>query len=100
MHHRCSSSLETCGRLMELDSRDGKLRVIYGHRLATLINEVRQLSSLGFDIPAKISKCADVGKKFQQHGVQLQAVRTRCEYIDRLARFLFLAGTFLQYYRH
>ncbi|CAF4638011.1 unnamed protein product [Rotaria sp. Silwood1] len=67
-------SLETTGRLMELDSRDGKLRVLYGDRLVILLNEVRQLSSLGYDIPSKIIKCADVGKKFYQYGVELQAL--------------------------
>ncbi|CAF4581112.1 unnamed protein product, partial [Rotaria sp. Silwood2] len=67
-------SLETSGRLMELDSRDGKLRVLYGDRLVTLLNEVRQLSSLGYDIPSKIMKCVDIGKKFYQYGVELQAV--------------------------
>ena len=60
---------------MELDSRDGKLRVLYGDRLVTLLNEARQLSSLGYDIPSKISKCVDTGKKFYQYGVELQAVR-------------------------
>jgi len=59
---------------MDIDSRDGKLRVLYGDRLVTLLNEVRQLSSLGYDIPSKILKCVDVGKKFYQHGVELQAV--------------------------
>lgn len=59
---------------MELDSRDGKLRVLYGERLMVLLNEVRQLSSLGYDLPPKIVKCAEVGKKFYQHGVELQAV--------------------------
>jgi dynein heavy chain 2 len=67
-------SLETSGRLMELNSRDGKLRVLYGDRLVTLLNEVRQLSSLGYDIPSKINKCVDIGKKFYQYGVELQAV--------------------------
>ncbi|CAM4781010.1 unnamed protein product [Rotaria magnacalcarata] len=67
-------SLETSGRLMELDPRDGKLRVLYGDRLVTLLNEVRQLSSLGYDIPSKITKCVDTGKKFYQYGVELQAV--------------------------
>jgi len=67
-------SLETSGRLMELNSRDGKLRVLYGDRLVTLLNEVRQLSSLGYDIPSKITKCVDTAKKFYQYGVELQAV--------------------------
>ena len=60
---------------MELDARDGKLRVLYGDRLVTLLNEVRQLSSLGYDIPSKISKCVETGKKFYQYGVELQSVR-------------------------
>ncbi len=59
---------------MELDSRNGKLRVLYGDRLITLLNEVRQLSSLGYEIPPKIVKCADIGKKFYQYGVELQSV--------------------------
>ncbi|CAF1544488.1 unnamed protein product, partial [Adineta steineri] len=67
-------SLETSGRLMELNSSDGKLRVLYGDRLVTLLNEVRQLSSLGYDIPSKINKCVDIGKKFYQYGVELQAI--------------------------
>ena len=62
---------------MELDSRDGKLRVLYGDRLLTLLTEVRQLSSLGYDIPPKIIKCAEMGKKFYQYGVELQAVSWR-----------------------
>ena len=59
---------------MELNSRDGKLRVLFGDRLVTLLNEVRQLSSLGYDIPSKITKCVDTAKKFYQYGVELQAV--------------------------
>ncbi len=59
---------------MELNSRDGKLRVLYGDRLVTLLNEVRQLSSLGYDIPSKINKCVDTAKKFYQYSVELQAV--------------------------
>jgi dynein heavy chain 2 len=65
---------------MELDSRDGKLRVLYGDRLVTLLNEVRQLSSLGYEIPSKIIKCVDIGKKFHQYGVELQAVRSLIHY--------------------
>jgi dynein heavy chain 2 len=59
---------------MEIDSHDGKVRVLYGDRLVILLNEVRQLSSLGYEIPSKILKCADIGKKFYQYGVELQAV--------------------------
>ncbi|CAF4466666.1 unnamed protein product, partial [Adineta steineri] len=53
-------SLETSGRLMEIDSRDGKLRVLYGDRLTNLLNEVRQLSSLDYEIPSKITKWVEI----------------------------------------
>ena len=92
------SSLETTGRLMELDARDGKLRVLYGTRLTTLINEVRQLSSLGYEIPPKISKCVDVGKKFYQYSVELQAVGDTNDFIEA-TRLTDLACPFLQYDR-
>ena len=67
-------SLETNGRLMELRSNDGKLQVNYGERLVTLLREVRQLTSLGFAIPAKIQHVANVGLKFYRHGVILKQV--------------------------
>jgi hypothetical protein len=75
-------SLETSGRLMEFDPRNGKLRVLYGDRLVTLLNEVRQLSSLGYTIPPKISQCVDIGKKFYQYGVELQSVRSTCVVVN------------------
>ena len=60
---------------MELHSEDGKLHVNYGGRLVTLLREVRQLTSLGFPIPAKIQHVANVGQKFYRHGVILKQVR-------------------------
>lgn len=95
---RFGFSLETTGRLMELDSRDGKLRVFYGDRLVILLSEVRQLSALGYEIPQKIVKCAEMGKKFYQYGVELQAVG------DSMKRdtqsFMGTAGrAFLQHHR-
>ena len=59
---------------MDIDARDGKVRVCYGERLFSLINEVRQISSLGFEIPSKIGKCVEMGKRFYQCGVDLQSV--------------------------
>lgn len=81
-------SLETVGKLIEIDARDGKLRVVYGDRLTVLIDEVRQLSNLGYDIPSKIRKCVDTGKQFFQYGVELQAVRFRSFFcLSNLFRF-------------
>ena len=68
------SSLETNGRLMELNAGDGKLYVNYGDRLVTLLREVRSLTSMGFAIPAKIQHVANVGSKFYRHGVVLKQV--------------------------
>ena len=59
---------------MELNHRDGKLYVNYGNRLVTLLREVRQLTALGFAIPAKIQHVATVGQKFYRHGVILKQV--------------------------
>ena len=67
-------SLETHGRLMDLNSSDGKLYVNYGERLVTLLREVRTLTALGFPIPAKIQHVSRTGQKFYRHGVILKQV--------------------------
>jgi dynein heavy chain 2 len=59
---------------MELSNKDGKLNVLYGDRLITLLREVRQLKSYGFKIPQKIDECAKVGQKFLKHGMILKQV--------------------------
>ena len=67
-------SLETHGRLMELNHSDCKLQVNYGDRLVTLLREVRQLTAMGFSIPAKIQHTAHTAQKFYRHGVILKEV--------------------------
>lgn len=59
---------------MELSHNDGKLKVHYSERLVTLMREVRQLAALGFTVPSKIKKTADVANKFYRHGVILKQV--------------------------
>ena len=61
---------------MDLDQRDGKLRVHYGDRLVTLMREVRQLSALGFAVPAKIQQTASTANKFYRHGMILKQVKS------------------------
>ena len=63
---------------MDLDQRDGKLRVHYGDRLVTLMREVRQLSALGFAVPAKIQQTASTANKFYRHGMILKQVKSHC----------------------
>lgn len=60
---------------MDLDQRDGKLRVHYGDRLVTLMREVRQLSALGFAVPAKIQQTASTANKFYRNGMILKQVK-------------------------
>lgn len=59
--------LETTGRLMDFDNRDGKLLVHYSDRHVSLRREVRHLSALGFVIPAAIKKAAATAQKFHRY---------------------------------
>ncbi|XP_025088458.1 cytoplasmic dynein 2 heavy chain 1-like isoform X3 [Pomacea canaliculata] len=76
-------SLETHGRLMELNHKDGKMKVNYSERLVTLLREVRQLGSLGFSIPSKIQTVAATAQKFYRHGVILKQVAHFYNTIDQ-----------------
>ncbi|XP_041357041.1 cytoplasmic dynein 2 heavy chain 1-like isoform X2 [Gigantopelta aegis] len=76
-------SLETNGRLMDLNHKDGKLRVNYSDRLVTLLREVRQLSSIGFAVPAKIQQVANTAQRFYRHGVILKQVAHFYNTIDQ-----------------
>lgn len=62
---------------MELSSRDGKLNILYGDRLVTLLREVRQLKSYGFPIPKDIDECAQKGQKYLKHGMILKQVKMK-----------------------
>ncbi|XP_064610087.1 cytoplasmic dynein 2 heavy chain 1-like isoform X3 [Liolophura sinensis] len=76
-------SLETNGRLMDLNKSDGKLHVNYSDRLVTLLREVRQLTSLGFTVPAKIQHVATTAQRFYRHGVILKQVAHFYNTIDQ-----------------
>lgn len=65
---------------MELDHMDGKLKIQYSDRLVSLLREVRQLSALGFTVPAKIQQAANTAEKFYRQAIILKQV---CERTDR-----------------
>ena len=67
-------SIEANSRIMELDPSDGSLKVHYSDRLVILLREVRQLSALGFVIPAKIQQVANVAQKFCKQAIILKQV--------------------------
>lgn len=76
-------NLETNGKLMELNHKDGKLDVLYGDKLITLLREVKQLQSYGFKIPSDIEECAKVGQKFQKHAMILKQLAHFYNSIDK-----------------
>ncbi|MFT7803200.1 cytoplasmic dynein 2 heavy chain 1 [Arapaima gigas] len=65
-------SLQASNRVMELDHVDGKLKIQYSDRLVTLLKEVRQLSALGFAIPAKIQQTTNTADKFYRQALILK----------------------------
>lgn len=70
----CLCSLQASSRVMELDHMDGKLKIHYSDRLVSLLKEVRQLSALGFNIPAKIQQAAHTAEKFYRQAIVLKQV--------------------------
>uniref|UniRef100_A0A4W3JIK2 Dynein cytoplasmic 2 heavy chain 1 n=1 Tax=Callorhinchus milii TaxID=7868 RepID=A0A4W3JIK2_CALMI len=76
-------SLQASGQVMELDHSDGKLKIHYSDRLVTLLREVRQLSALGFAIPAKIQQAAITAQKFYRQAIILKQVAHFYNTIDQ-----------------
>uniref|UniRef100_A0A8C0I8A9 Cytoplasmic dynein 2 heavy chain 1 n=1 Tax=Bubo bubo TaxID=30461 RepID=A0A8C0I8A9_BUBBB len=69
--------------VMELDHIFGTLNILYSDRLVTLLREVRQLSALGFAIPAKIQHVANTAQKFCKQAVILKQVAHFYNSIDQ-----------------
>uniref|UniRef100_A0A667ZZ86 Dynein cytoplasmic 2 heavy chain 1 n=1 Tax=Myripristis murdjan TaxID=586833 RepID=A0A667ZZ86_9TELE len=70
-------------RVMDLDHVDGRLKIQYSDRLVTLLREVRQLSALGFPIPAKIQQAANTADKFYRQAIVLKQVAHFYNTIDQ-----------------
>lgn len=76
-------NLETTGKIMYLEKANKELNVNYSDRLLKLLKEVRQLSSLGFNIPSKILSCANNGEKYYRYGVILKQIAHFYNTIDQ-----------------
>ncbi|XP_058887125.1 cytoplasmic dynein 2 heavy chain 1-like [Acipenser ruthenus] len=76
-------SLQASSRVMELDHIDGKLKIQYSDRLVMLLREVRQLSALGFAIPAKIQQASNSADKFYRQAIILKQVAHFYNTIDQ-----------------
>ncbi|KFP28061.1 Cytoplasmic dynein 2 heavy chain 1, partial [Colius striatus] len=75
--------LQANSPVMELDHVLGTLNVLYSDRLVTLLREVRQLSALGFAIPAKIQHVANTAQKFCKQAIILKQVAHFYNSIDQ-----------------
>lgn len=82
-------SLQASSRVMDLDHADGRLKIQYSDRLVSLLREVRQLSALGFAIPAKIQQAANTADKFYRQAIVLKQVRAKPE-THTFHRFFFI----------
>ncbi|XP_072467338.1 cytoplasmic dynein 2 heavy chain 1 isoform X1 [Notamacropus eugenii] len=80
---RSGLCIEANSRIMELDPNDGALKVHYSDRLVILLREVRQLSALGFVIPAKIQQVANIAQKFCKQAIILKQVAHFYNSIDQ-----------------
>ncbi|XP_061575223.1 dynein cytoplasmic 2 heavy chain 1 isoform X3 [Cololabis saira] len=76
-------SLQASNRVMDLDHVDGRLKIQYSDRLVSLLREVRQLSALGFPIPAKIQQAANTADKFYRQAIVLKQVAHFYNTIDQ-----------------
>ncbi|XP_038123892.1 cytoplasmic dynein 2 heavy chain 1 [Cyprinodon tularosa] len=80
---RSGISLQASNRVMELDHVDGRLKIQYSDRLVSLLKEARQLSALGFPIPAKIQQAANTADKFHRQAIVLKQVAHFYNTIDQ-----------------
>ncbi|XP_041850617.1 cytoplasmic dynein 2 heavy chain 1 [Melanotaenia boesemani] len=76
-------SLQASNRVVDLDNVDGRLKIQYSDRLVSLLREVRQLSALGFPIPAKIQQAANTADKFYRQAIILKQVAHFYNTIDQ-----------------
>uniref|UniRef100_A0AAF5DHG2 Cytoplasmic dynein 2 heavy chain 1 n=1 Tax=Strongyloides stercoralis TaxID=6248 RepID=A0AAF5DHG2_STRER len=69
-----SINLQTTGRIMEIESDSGRINITYSDSLVKLLREVRQLLSMGLNIPGKILNVVSTGEKFYRYGIILKQV--------------------------
>ena len=66
--------IEKRGKLMDLDSQHGHIKLHYNDELVALLKEVRQLAALGFDLPPEIERETATAQKFYRYGMVLKQV--------------------------
>uniref|UniRef100_A0A0N4ZU30 Cytoplasmic dynein 2 heavy chain 1 n=1 Tax=Parastrongyloides trichosuri TaxID=131310 RepID=A0A0N4ZU30_PARTI len=67
-------NLETTGRIMKIESNNGRMNISYSDSLVKLLREVRQLLSMGLSVPTKILNVVANGEKFYRYGIILKQV--------------------------
>ncbi|KAJ3070332.1 Cytoplasmic dynein 2 heavy chain 1 [Podochytrium sp. JEL0797] len=62
------------GKLMEMNQKDGSLRVNFDESLVSLLRDVRQLMGFGLMVPQKILKTTETARKYYRYGIVLKQV--------------------------
>ena len=78
-----SLTLTMEGRIMEIAKKDGRLMVNFSEKLVELIREVRQLLSLGYEVPSAIQKVAQDALRFYRNATVLKQVANFYNTMDR-----------------
>ena len=60
--------------LMDFDQSSGHIKLHFSDSLVSLVREARQISALGFVVPAKIKNDVSVAQRFYSHGMVLKQV--------------------------
>ncbi|KAL3130926.1 hypothetical protein ABBQ38_000251 [Trebouxia sp. C0009 RCD-2024] len=66
--------MDQSGKLMDMDSSDGRIKLHYNEELVVLLREVRQLQSTGFAVQRDILAEVDTANTFYRHGLLLKQV--------------------------
>ncbi|ESN99131.1 hypothetical protein HELRODRAFT_66985, partial [Helobdella robusta] len=66
--------LKMKGQLLQLNSKNGKLEVMFGDRLIMLLRDATVMSSLGYIMPKNIQNHLKEGEEFRKYGIKLKQI--------------------------
>jgi dynein heavy chain 2 len=76
-------SVKATDRLLELDAKDGHLRVNFNDELVSLIRDAADMAAAGFNIPAKVLSVVESTKRIYRYGIVLKQIAYFYNTVDR-----------------
>lgn len=76
-------AVKATDRLLELDARDGHLRVNFNDELVSLIRDVADVSAAGFTVPAKLMAVVESTRRIYRYGIVLKQIAHFYNTVDR-----------------